>query len=263
VDRVYLMHGDPRLAPGLQPAASDPTWYDLFDGTPLPASLPFLRVQRRAAHPDEGPCPDFPGLVDHIPVFSRGAVEALAKLLTPNGELVPLTCNDCDREMLAYNVTRVVDALDPARADVAPGDGKQARDVRSYTFRSQALAETSIFKLPETALKHVYVTEPFVDRVLEEGLQGFVFELMWVADEAPMLCPYCLGIMHEGTAQCPSCGLETTRDALIRMGLDERDALAKKLCAFCGTEIPEPADPCPYCGEGAHRHGPDTGVAIV
>ncbi|MGC9346671.1 MAG: imm11 family protein [Anaerolineae bacterium] len=263
VDRVYLLRPNPAVSPSLRPLEPVPDWYDVFEGSPLPPSLPFLQVRRRNASLGVEPLCDYPGLVDHIPIFSRRAADALSSLLMPNGEFVPIECGDCDREVVAFNVTRVVRVLDQKASVVAAGDGEQARCVRHYAFRSRRLTGIPIFKLPETALKSVYVTEVFLDRVLEEHLEGFVFQVIWADAQTLSFCPYCLGVLHGDTAYCPSCGLEITGEDPVDMSLAQRDELRVKTCAFCGSEVPEPADPCPYCSRGVRRHGAQTGVAIV
>jgi hypothetical protein len=234
--------------------------YRRFDGTPAAGEivLPPVEVTDEAL-----PASDYPGLTSHIPVFSRRAVDALGPLLTPSGELLALDCPGCDREYVALNVTRVADALDEAMAKVKRYRSGRIMRVLEYAFLEERVGEAALFKMPETVLQDVYVTERFVQAAVDADLEGAVFELVWTDGAPVILCPYCMGVIGEETVDCPTCGLDTTRDAPLEMSLAEAAAMARTQCAFCGTRIPTWADPCPYCRRGKRRAGRGGGVAIV
>jgi hypothetical protein len=154
---------------------------DMFNGTPVGMSWSPLRVevlrdedQNRALPPG-----DFPSLMTRLPVFSQRAVDTLSDLLHANGEFLPLVCSE--GTYFAFNVTRVIDALDVQRSEVKRfSDGRIMRVVR-YEFVPDILEGLSIFKIPETARMEVFVTDPFVSRVQSAGLVGFDFKLVWSA----------------------------------------------------------------------------------
>lgn len=210
------------------------------------------------------PAGDFPGFSSHIPVFSQRSMEVLGQTLTSAGEIVPLNCQNCDKDYLALNVTTLVDALHEAQSEVKRyRSSGRIRRILKYAFRVEKLKDVSIFKLPETPLQQVYVTAGFVENVIGSSLQGFVFEQVWTDAPFVVLCPYCLGLIEETTTDCPTCSLDTTRDAPLEMTLEEAQEIKHKSCPYCSTRIRAWADPCPYCKQGQQRAGMTTGVVIV
>jgi rRNA maturation endonuclease Nob1 len=207
---------------------------------------------------------DCPGLTSHIPVFSARAVEALDDLLASAGERIQLRCRNCDEAYVALNVTRVIAALDESAARVKrySSSGRIMR-ILQYAFWEERLEGAGLFKIPETLLQDVYATQRVVKRVLDHGLQGFVFKLIWTDAPAVILCFYCRGVLKEGADVCPTCGLDTRRDAALKMSLAEATGMKRKPCRFCGTRIPVGADPCPFCKRGERRQGARRGVALV
>lgn len=124
---------------------------------------------------------DFPSW-GGVPVFSRRAVDALRDLLEPNGEILALDCPD--GEYFAYNVTRVVDALDELASDVKRfRDGDVMRILR-HSFHPKRVAKQTIFKIPQFEHAHdIYVTDGFVAGVKTAGLIGFEFRELWSTAE--------------------------------------------------------------------------------
>jgi hypothetical protein len=116
-------------------------------------------------------------LTGAIPVFNRRAVEALADFPGPNGELPPITCQG--EEHFLFNVTRLVDALDEDSCDPERFDDGRILDIDRYAFFPDKLIGETVFKLRPDPLGRVYVTDPFRQRVLETGLRGFAFPLVW------------------------------------------------------------------------------------
>jgi hypothetical protein len=124
---------------------------------------------------------DFPTL-GTTPTFSQHAVDALRDMLLENGELLPLTSDA--GQFYAYNVTRVVDALDEHRSELKRfRDGGIMRVIR-HEFRSEIVADLAIFKVPQLTRGPVFATDAFATRVREAHLKGFVFEEVWTAEEA-------------------------------------------------------------------------------
>lgn len=132
---------------------------------------------------DEEFCGELPpgdfGFLGTIPVFSARAIEKIGDILKANGELLPLLFDK--GAYWAYNVTRVIDALDVERSEVKlfPHSQRIMHIVR-YAFRLEALTEdVTIFKIPQKCRSRVYVTDRFVERVEEAGLTGFDFVERW------------------------------------------------------------------------------------
>ena len=132
---------------------------------------------------EDKPSSDFPSLASHIPVFNQTAIVALEGLLESNGEFFPLCCLGCDKSLKAFNVTTVVDALDADNSEIKrfKSSGRVMR-INKYQFDADKLGQ-SIFKLPETPLMSVFVTDEFVAQVKKSELTGFLFEEVW-SDEA-------------------------------------------------------------------------------
>jgi hypothetical protein len=127
---------------------------------------------------------DFPFLMPGVPVFSTKAAAALRDVLEIHGEVLPLSCEDCDgRDYVAFNVTTVIDALDVPRSDVKFfRDGVKVMHVTRYEFIPERLAGVAIFKLPQFVKGRVYVTDAFVQQVNDHGLTGFKFTPVWSND---------------------------------------------------------------------------------
>ncbi len=143
-----------------------------FNGQPIADWSPVgVDIDNEDPYLPEG---DFPSLIGHIPVFSRRAAKALGDILGSNGQLLPL---DCGRGVYyAYNVTKLVDALDEEQSEIARFSSGRIMDIRRYAFVGENLDEgLTIFKLSSTPLLRVFVTTRFVEAVERSGLVGFTF----------------------------------------------------------------------------------------
>lgn len=120
---------------------------------------------------------DFSELYGVVPVFSARAVERLRTLLEESGELLPLRSSS--GAYFAYNVTRIVDALDIERTKavwLAPG---RILDVAEYAFIPERLCGASIFKLPQQLSGPVFVTDHFIESLGRAGITGFAPKFLW------------------------------------------------------------------------------------
>jgi hypothetical protein len=132
-----------------------------------------LRVEGRVQ-----PYQDFPGISMTLPAFSRRAGDALKDFLKPNGELLPLIS---DRgEYYFYNITTVIDALDVAKSKCTfwCDPPTTAVDIDYFAFHKRKLVGASIFRIIEMPI-YTIVTQAFVERVNELGLNGFHFIKIW------------------------------------------------------------------------------------
>ena len=145
-----------------------------FNGKPIPDWEP-VPVEPDEEDGDHLPASDFPSLlVSHMPIFSQRAVDELGDILEPNGQLLPL---DYNRGLYyAYNVTKLVNALDEERSEIVRFSTGRIMDIKRYAFVRDELDEgLTIFKLLPTPLLRVFVTDRFVKAVEEAGLTGFKF----------------------------------------------------------------------------------------
>ena len=155
------------------------TIYDRFDGTPMTAEWKVLDVM--AVDTDD----ELAVLGDHavlgtVPVLSERAVIALTDVLQANGELLPVLHGKA--RYFAFNVTTVVNALDPSHAKVKRFSSGRVMAVDEFAFIPERLHRLTIFKIPELRRGFVFVTDAFVDRVRAAQLQGFEFQEIWSYD---------------------------------------------------------------------------------
>ncbi len=123
---------------------------------------------------------DYPCLSMMVPAFSRRAVEALADILEPNGELLPL--RHPAGEFFVFNCQKVVEILDQSNCKGSwIGSRKPpacAGHISYFAVITERVQGLSIFKLRELC-NQTFVTNVFVDRVRKEGLNGFEFVKAW------------------------------------------------------------------------------------
>jgi hypothetical protein len=102
----------------------------------------------------------------------------LADLLEPNGELLPLESEK--GEYYFYNITTVVDALNVKKSDCCfwCDPPTYALDIDYFAFHEEKLAGLSIFRIIDYPILAI-VTDQFVRRVREAGLNGFDFPKIW------------------------------------------------------------------------------------
>jgi len=175
--KVYILKADVNRFRGIyyQDSKSIVEFNRRFNGTPIKKT--WTGKERFAFIPERLPKGDILGLSSHIPVFNCRAVEALADLLEPNGELLPITCNG--EQYFLFNATRLVDALDEANCEIIRFSDGGILDVVRYSFFEKKLIGVVAFKLPQKPLWSVYVTDPFVQRVKAAGLKGFKLPFIW------------------------------------------------------------------------------------
>jgi hypothetical protein len=115
--------------------------------------------------------------VGTVPAFSARAVEEIGDLLIPFGELLPLVVND--ERYFAFNATCIADALDEGESDVKRFASGGIMMVTRYGFRSDVVAELTVFKIPQLLRAYTFVTDRFVARVTQTDLSGFGFDKVW------------------------------------------------------------------------------------
>ncbi len=253
---IYILRANANHYQTLLPKADQVTpLYRKFNGEPLGDDAPTIPVEirRRSALGQTVPRGDFPQLTSHVPVFSEHALEALRPLLAGNGEFIPLNCANCKEPYVAFNVTRVVDALDLPNCEVKHFSSGRLMRVLAYAFHAEKVRGLTIFKLPQFPLGSVYVTDAFERAVREKDLKGFDFQLVWDSERDVnaylILCPYCMGYINEETTLCPHCAQDTTRDAPFELTLGEYHRMDRKQCPACERWILKLATTCPHCGK--------------
>ena len=100
----------------------------------------------------------------------------MREFLEPNGELLPVIT--ALGIYYAYNVTTVVQALDTLKSETRkPGSKHRVNGIVRFIFKTK-IVEVEIFKIPQLP-EAIHVTEPFVRRVRELGLNGMWMTKCW------------------------------------------------------------------------------------
>ena len=156
----------------------DADWeiFHLFDGRSLRSKWTPVRVE---VFRDKGlnrnlPPSDLPSLTARVPVFGTRALEVLEDLLQDHGEVLPLDC--VEEPYYAYNITRLVDALDVEHSRIKLFDHGGVMDIPEPAFYGRMIQDLTIFKIDQKPKGRPFVTQAFVDRVEETGLKGFLFK---------------------------------------------------------------------------------------
>lgn len=149
-------------------------------GTPRQASWNPIPV--RLIREDEGKAlavSDSPWLGYGPLIFRPVVVEALGSLLRKYGELLPLACSEAD--LVIYNPTRILDALDEAASSVMRFADGRIMLIQKHVFRSDVVGESDVFTIPEERVAPTFLSHLFVDRWKESGLKGLEFKQVWTA----------------------------------------------------------------------------------
>jgi len=115
-------------------------------------------------------------------ILSRRGVDELLDLLEPNGEFLPVHCEE-DSDVVLFHPTTCLDALDKEKAVVRYFDEENKQRpfrVEWHYFIDEKLGDVPIFVLQESP--SVYVTNRFVERVRERKLKGFGFRKLWSSE---------------------------------------------------------------------------------
>ncbi len=120
---------------------------------------------------------DAPWLGSHALVFNTKAVSAMGQLLRKSGELLPLHCSAA--ELVIFNATHVLDALDEAASSVELLDDGRILWVKRFAFLPAAICDVNIFRCSNLDSREVFVCEAFVERWQSAELRGLEFERLW------------------------------------------------------------------------------------
>lgn len=180
--KVYKLLADPkRFSNFAFTSEADAPIYRKFDGQPLAKDWQAADITPADVDPYEAELGDF-AMLGTIPIFNVRAATLLLPMLKPNGELLPLKFDR--EEYLAYNVTRVIDALDEARSEIKRFSTGRVMSVDTYSFRTHAVEGCDIFKISQLRRGYVFVSDSFVAAVRDARLAGFHFLEQWSSIDA-------------------------------------------------------------------------------
>ncbi|MEP7042573.1 MAG: DUF1629 domain-containing protein [Dokdonella sp.] len=115
---------------------------------------------------------DAPWYATSILLFKPTVIRAIADYLQRYGELLPLICKDA--EIVMYNPTRVIDALDEQASEIERFDNGRIMTIDKHVFHADRIRNVDIFKLPMRA-SSTYVSQRFIDIWTAHKLTGLNF----------------------------------------------------------------------------------------
>jgi len=120
---------------------------------------------------------DSPWLGAHALIFRPRALESLGSLLREYGELLPLMCDEPD--MMIYNPTHVLNALDQEASSVLRFGGGRIMRINRFVFRPEVIGRCDVFKIPNLRVSPTFVSQRFVEFWNSAELKGLEFKLVW------------------------------------------------------------------------------------
>jgi len=174
--KVFILKHDANRYQGLLSAdrKNSLALFYRFNGTPFGDSwVPWKVEIDRPEGFENSLFGDFPAMALHVPVFTERAACLLQPLLSGHGELLPLVCDE--GSYFAYNVTTVLDALDVEKSSVLRFTDGGIMNITRHEFFPEKVT-SPIFKIPQTPLMDVFVTEEFQAAVNKHDLKGFIFK---------------------------------------------------------------------------------------
>ena len=155
----------------------------LIDGTSRIASWKPLRMALITREHDGRALKsvDAPWLGSHALVVKRSAVDAMAPAFQKWGELLTLSCEDC--ELFVFNPLVRIDALDEDASQVDRFSSGSIMRIKRHVFRADRLADVAAFKIPNLRVSPTYVSQEFVSAWRMSNLSGLRFERVWSSSD--------------------------------------------------------------------------------
>lgn len=117
---------------------------------------------------------DFPRYLSGHPIISEKVKDILLPIIAEEVETLPLAHPDL--KMFMLNITNIIDCVDYRRSVIKlTGKGNFARFIKLIFDFSKIPESTYMFKIKETAIVQVFVTEKFKELVEFHGLKGLDF----------------------------------------------------------------------------------------
>ena len=176
---VFRLERDPKehFDFALVDEVADRAIWNGFNGAPLAAQWRAPMITAVDVNDVEAEPGDY-AVLGSIPVFSLRALDALLDLIRPNGELLPLRYRGT--EYFAYNVTRVIPALDEAESSIIRFPNSEVvMSIAEYAFRPEIVGTSAVFKIPQLPKAFVFITDSFVERAKSKHLTGFSYPRLW------------------------------------------------------------------------------------
>ena len=164
--------------------------FNAFQGSPVAENWKPVRVERGPkSEGDPGLPSDFPWLTRNELIMRTRAVVALRDMLEAGGEILPLATDD-GVALYAFNVTRVLDAMDEENSIIKRFPDGQIMFVSAFAFRESMVRDEPFFKLPYRGCP-ILVGERFKERVHAAGLVGLDFRMVWSPEHGAVPRKFC------------------------------------------------------------------------
>ncbi len=120
---------------------------------------------------------NFPGMSGSLLVVDQKAYQVVQSIVSEFTETLPLTCiDDGYDELVAINVTTVLDCLDHEQSDLTRFNDGRVMWVDKHVFDMECVKGVPIFKIVEHRLNRIYVNDDFKHAVEQNGLKGLIFQ---------------------------------------------------------------------------------------
>jgi hypothetical protein len=149
--------------------------FDEFIGKPMKHTW----KTRKLTIVKKGKFQDFPSLGAVVPTFSIRTYHVLGDLIKNDVEYLDAIVMNTEIELKLVNVINVVDAVDYSRSIPTRTLSGIVNGFRKLSFLADKVESQTIFKIPETRIGYVYVSDLFRETVLQSKLKGFEFMEVW------------------------------------------------------------------------------------
>jgi hypothetical protein len=120
---------------------------------------------------------DSPWLGSHALIFNPRGLERLGSELSKHGELLPISTPGS--ELVIFNPTHVVDALNEEASSVQRFENGRILRVSRYVFLASMLDGMDIFKIPNLRVSPTFFSLRIVELWHQAGLRGLEFVKLW------------------------------------------------------------------------------------
>lgn len=120
---------------------------------------------------------DSPWLGSHALIFNSKARDRIAAELSKYGELLPLAC--VEEELVVFNPTRVLDALDERASSLQRFTNGRIMRVERYVFLASMVEGEDVFKIPNLRVSPTFLSHRIVELWQRAALKGLEFVKVW------------------------------------------------------------------------------------
>jgi hypothetical protein len=156
-----------------QPLDFCPEWPD-FEGQIIGENWSCYRAKSKK----NKPVANFMDLDPGVLVCDNFAIIKIGDFLSNEVELLPIDVEGIDYKLI--NIINIVDCLDEDKSEIKYF--KNSRDVNKiirHVFDTDLLINVKLFKIPQRKRTDIFATDAFRDKILQSGLTGLEFRLVY------------------------------------------------------------------------------------